>query len=146
MFSRQDLGKGTAHPLLWVFGPLILGALVITGLGIIARASQGFPDIELAEEIRLAATEGDPLLAEVTPFAWDRVCVVPPRATKADVDALIGRDWGVVGGDAAPSRRMLFVFLNDGEVVRHFFLETGAIPGPAPGGDCRSPDDERTRL
>ena len=146
MFSRDDLGKGTAHPLIWVFGPLVLGALLITGLGIAARATQGFPDIELADETEVASHAGDDrLLAEVTPFEWDRVCVAPPSTTKSEVDRLIGREWGVVGGDA-PGRRVLLVFLRDGEVVRHFYLAPSTIARPPTSGDCRSPEDESTRL
>ena len=145
MFSRHDLGKGTAHPLVWVFGPLVLGALLITVLGVVARGTQGFPDIELAEQIEIASHEGDQMLAEVTTFEWDLVCVAPPTMTKAEVDELIGREWSVVGGDA-PGRRVLLVFLDQGEVVRHFYVASATIARPPNDGDCRTPEDETTRL
>ena len=145
MFSRDDFDRGARFPLLWVFGPLILGALLVTGLGIAARATQGFPNIELAEEVRQVAAEGDPLLAEVTDFSWDRVCIFPADASKTTVDALLGFDWGVVGGDPNSTGRWLFVFVEDEQVVTHFFLRT-SVEAPADGGDCRAPDDEETRL
>ena len=145
MFARGDFERGPRFELFWVFGPLVGAALVITALGIAARATQGFPNIELADDIRLAAGAGDPLLAEVTPFAWDRVCVVPPSADRDDVDDLLGFEWGVIGGDP-DGDRLLLVLVDDEEVVTHFFLARGLIPGPEDGGDCRSPDDESTRL
>jgi hypothetical protein len=145
MFSRDDFDRGARFPLLWVFGPLILGALLVTGLGIAARATQGFPNLELAEEVREAAAEGDPLLAEVTGFSWDRVCIFPADASKATVDALLGFEWGVVGGDPNATGRWLFVFVEDERVVTHFFLRT-SVEAPAEDGDCRAPDDEETRL
>lgn len=146
MFSAKDFGTGSLHPLFWVFAPLILGALIITGLGIAARATQGFPNIELAEEVRVAAQDGDPFLADVTDFEWDRVCVIPPTATMADVDALLGFEWGVIGGDPSGDGRSLIVLVDDGRVATHFFLATGLLDPPMQGGDCRDPDDESTRL
>jgi hypothetical protein len=146
MFSRDDYGRGTRFPLLWVFGPLVLGALLVTGLGIAARATQGFPNIELAEEVRIAAGQDDPLLAAVTPFDWDLVCVFPSSVDTADVDALLGFEWGVIGGDPNGDRNLI-VFVRDGEVETHFFLErTLLAPPEAGGGDCREPSDESTRL
>ena len=145
MFSRDDLGRGTHHPLFWVFGPLVLGALLVTGLGIAARATQGFPDIELADDLRLAATAGDPLLAEVTDFDWERVCVFPPHLSKDAVDERLGFEWGVVGGGDLEDRNLL-VFINEGRVVKHFYLQAGLVDAPDPTGDCRSPADESTRL
>ena len=146
MFSRDDFDRGARFPLLWVFGPLLLGALLVTGLGIAARATQGFPNIELAEDIRQAAADGDPLLAEVTDFSWDRVCVFPADVSRATVDARLGFDWGVIGGDPNSTGRWLFVFVEDERVVSHFFLRTTSLEAPADGGDCRAPDDEETRL
>jgi hypothetical protein len=146
MFARDDVHRGRRWPLLWVFLPLILGALLVTGLGILARASQGFPNIELADEIRQAAIAGDPLLAEVTDFAWDRVCVFPPDTSRDEVDARLGLDWGVIGGDASPDRRLLLVFVRDERVVSHLYLRRGVLDPPADGGDCRAPVDESTRL
>lgn len=145
MFSRDDYGRGTRFPLLWVFGPLVLGALLVTGLGIAARATQGFPNIELAEEVRVAAGQGDPLLAEVTPFEWDRVCVFPSSVDAGDVDTLLGFEWGVIGGDPNGDRDLV-VFVRDGEVETHFFLERGLLTPPEASGDCREPSDESTRL
>ena len=145
MFSRDDLDGGARRPLLWVFGPLVAGALLVTALGIVVRGTQGFPDIELAERLEHAAGEGDPLLADVTDYAWDRVCVFPKDLPKEDVDATLGIAWGVVGGDTI-SNRDLLVFVRAGNVVRHFYLAHGLVDDPAPEGDCRLPDDESTRL
>ncbi|HEX7172107.1 MAG TPA: hypothetical protein VF365_05800 [Candidatus Limnocylindria bacterium] len=145
MFSRDDYGRGPRFPLAWVFGPLVIGALLITVLGIAARATQGFPNIELADDIRLAAGSGDPLLADVTPFEWDRVCVFPSSVSMDEVDDLLGFEWGVIGGDPNGDRTLL-VLVRDQAVVTHFFLARGMVAAPAAGGDCRSPDDESTRL
>ena len=145
MFSRDDYGRGPRWPLLWVFGPFVLGALIVTGVGIIVRGTQGFPDLELAERLEQAATDGDPLLAEATDFAWDRVCVFSTSATEADVDELLGFSWGVAGGDRYGDR-LLLVFVRDDEVVKHFYLTRYLIDRPVPPGDCRLPDDESTRL
>ena len=114
-------------------------------LGIAARATQGFPNIELAEDVRLAARQDDPLLADVTPFEWDRVCVFPPQASMDDVDDQLGFEWGVIGGDPSGDRTLL-VFVRDGEVQTHFFLEPSLIWDPEASGDCRGPEDESTRL
>ncbi len=145
MFSRDDLGRGSLHPLFWVFAPLLIGALLITGLGVIARSTQGFPDIELADELQQEAAAGDPLLAEVTDFAWDRVCVFPPDLPKETVDATLGMAWGVVGGSDLDERDLL-VFIEGGRVVKHFYFDRGILDAPASEGDCRAPDDESTRL
>ena len=145
MFSRDDFGRGTSHPLFWVFGPLVLGALLITGLGIAARATQGFPDIELADELRIIGEGGDPLLADVTDFAWDRVCVFPPHVSKETVDGGLGFEWGVVGGGDLDDR-VLLVFLDGDRVVKHFYLVRGLLAEPDPSGDCRTPTDESTRI
>ena len=145
MFSRDDFDRGARFPLLWVFGPLILGALLVTGLGIAARATQGFPDIELAEDLRLAGAEADPLLTEATDFEWDRVCVFPPYLSKDSVDETLGFDWGVVGGGDLGDRNLL-VFVEAERVVKHLYLIRGLVDAPAPAGDCRAPDDEETRL
>lgn len=145
MFSRDDFGRGPRFPLLWVFGPFVLGALLVTGIGLIARGTQGFPDIELAERLEQAGADGDPLLAEATDFAWDRVCVFPSTATKADVDEQLGFPWGVVGGDPYGDRQLL-VFVRDDEVVKHFYIRPIFLDDPVPPGDCRTPEDESTRL
>lgn len=145
MFSRDDFGRGPRFPLLWVFGPFVLGALLVTGIGIVVRGTQGFPDLELAERLEQAGAEGDPLLAEATDFDWDRVCVFSSSATKADVDEQLGFAWGVVGGDPYGDRHLL-VFVRDGAVVKHFYLRPNVLDDPAPPGDCRTPEDESTRL
>lgn len=145
MFSRDDLGKGTRHPLFWVFGPLVLGALIITGFGIIARGTQGFPDIELADELQHLAPRGDPLMAEVTDFAWDRVCVFPAHLSKEAVDETLGLEWGVVGGGDLDDRNLV-VFVDDDRVVKHFYLGRGILDEPEVSGDCRGRNDESTRL
>lgn len=147
MFSRDDYGRGPRFPLLWVFGPFVLGALIVTGIGVIVRGTQGFPDLELAERLEQAGADGDPLLAEATDFDWDRVCVFSPSATEADVDELLGFSWGVAGGDPYDDR-VLLVFVRDGthEVVKHFYLRPNLVDRPVPPGDCRLPDDESTRL
>jgi hypothetical protein len=146
MFARDDVHRGRRWPLLWVFLPLILGALLVTGLGILARASQGFPNVELADEIRQASNAGDPMLAEVTDFEWDRVCLFGPDTPRDEVDARLGLEWGVVGGDTSPDRRVLLVFVSDERVVSHLYLRRGVLDPPADGGDCRAPEDESTRL
>jgi hypothetical protein len=145
MFSRDDYGRGPRFPLLWVFGPFVLGAVIVTAVGIIARGTQGFPDLELAEQLEQLGADDDPLLAEATDFAWDRVCVFSSSATKADVDAALGFEWGVVGGDPYEDR-LLLVFVRDDEVVKHFYLRRNLVDRPVPPGDCRLPDDESTRL
>ena len=145
MFSRDDFGRGTRFPLFWVFGPLVLGALLVTGLGIAARATQGFPDIELADDLRAVAGSGDPLLAEATDFDWDRVCVFPPYVPQETVDETLGIEWGVVDGGDLDDRNLL-VFVDDGRVVKHFYLLRGLVDAPEPEGDCRTREDESTRL
>jgi len=145
MFSRDDFGRGPRFPLLWVFGPFILGALIVTAIGIVARGTQGFPDLELAERLEQVAADGDPLLADVTDFDWDRVCVFSTSATEADVDEELGFAWGVVGGDRYGDRHLL-VFVRDDEVVKHFYLRQAIIDRPTPPGDCRFPNEESTRL
>ncbi|HVM25388.1 MAG TPA: hypothetical protein VM253_08320 [Candidatus Limnocylindrales bacterium] len=145
MFARDDVHRGRRFPLLWVFVPLVAGASIVTGLAVLAQASLGFPDAGLAERIDAAAAEGDPMLAEVTDFEWDRVCVVPPRVSEEEVDELLGFDWGVVGGDRF-ANRLLLVFVRDGEVVSHLFLERTVVSRPRAPGECRTPDDEATRL
>jgi hypothetical protein len=145
MFSREDLGKGTGHPLFWVIWPIVLGALIITGLGILARSTQGFPDIELADELRQLASTSDPLMADVTHFAWDRVCVFPPYLSKDAVDETLGLEWGVVGGGDLDDRNLV-VFVDDDRVVKHFYLGRGIVDEPEDGGDCRGRDEESTRL
>jgi hypothetical protein len=146
MFSRDDLGSGSGHPLVWVFAPLLLGALLISGFGVLARATQGFPNVELAEDLRLAAASGEPMLSELTDFDWDRVCVFPPSATRESVDAGLGISWGVIGGDPNGDGRPLLVFVRGDEVVTHLFLAVGVIAPPEGDGDCRAPDEESTRL
>lgn len=146
MFSRDDLGSGSRHPLVWILGPLVLGALLISGFGILARATQGFPNIELAEDLRVAATRDDPLLTDVTDFEWDRVCVFPPSVTRESVDAELGFSWGVIGGDPNGDGRPLLVFVRDDEVVTHLFLSPRVLAPPEGEGDCRTPDEESTRL
>ena len=145
MFARDDVDRGWRWPLLWIVLPLLLGALIVTGLGILARASQGFPDIELADRLRIEAESGDPLLADVTDFAWDRVCVFPPYLPSEAVDDTLGLEWGVVGGDTIDTR-LLLVFVRGDEVVRHLYLDRGIVREPAAEGDCRDPADEATRL
>ena len=145
MFSQDDFGRGARLPLLWVFGPLIIGAVLITGLGIAARATQGFPDIELAERLEQASAAGDPLLADVTDFAWDRVCVFPPHLPKETVDERLGLAWGVVGGGEFEDRNLV-VFVDGDRVVKHMYLRRDTIDDPPAAGDCRGPDDESTRL
>jgi hypothetical protein len=114
-------------------------------VGIAARAIQGFPNIELADDIRRAAGSGDPLLADVTPFEWDRVCVFPSSVGMDEVNDLLGFEWGVIGGDPNGERTLL-VLVRDQEVVTHFFLARRLIAAPEAEGDCRSPEDESTRL
>ena len=145
MFSRDDLGSGSLHPLFWVLGPLVLGALLVTAIGIGLRATQGFPDIELADELTRRAATADPLLAEATNFSWDRVCVFPAGLSKEEVDEVLGIRWSVVGGDEI-GRRQLLVFVEGDRVVKHFYLDPGIVSRPEPAGDCRVPDDESTRL
>ena len=145
MFTRDDYGRGRRLPLLWIFGPLLLGALLVTGLGIAARATQGFPNIELAAEIEGAA-ESAPMLRDEAGFAWDRVCVFRQSASAEDVDDALGFEWGVIGGDPLGDGRLLLVFVRDGEVVTHLYLRAGLLDPPDGEGDCREPDDERTRL
>ena len=145
MFSRDDASRGRRWPLMGVFIPLVLGALLVTGIGVAIRATQGFPDIELAERLQQEARSGDPLLAETTDFTWDRVCVFPHDLPKKAVDATLGIEWGVVGGDTIDNRDLL-VFLDDEDVVKHFYLQHGLVRPPEPEGDCRAPDDEGTRL
>ncbi len=145
MFSADDASRGWRWPLLWVFLPLILGGLLVTGVGVAVRATQGFPDIELAERLEEVARDGDPLLAEVTDFAWDRVCIFPSKLASETVDETLGIDWGVVGGDRIDNR-WLFVFVRDDEVVKHFYMQRGLVGRPADDGDSRQPDDEATRL
>ena len=54
MFSPNDFDRGPRLPLLWLWGPILLGAVLITALTLAVRATQGFPNIELADAIRQA--------------------------------------------------------------------------------------------
>jgi hypothetical protein len=145
MFSRDDLERPLRWPLMWVIGPLVIGALLVSLVGIGIRASQGFPDIELADELQQLAATDDPLLAETTEFDWDRVCIFRSNLPKEDVDRTLGFEWGVIGGDTIDNRDLV-VFLNDGQVVKHFYLGREVLRGPARDGECHLPDDEATRL
>jgi hypothetical protein len=145
MFARDDVHRGRSWPLLWVFLPLVVGALIVTGLAVLANASLGFPNTGLAEDLDAESRAGDPLLAEVTPFTWDRVCVFGPRTTSDEVDELLGFDWGVVGGDRF-TNRLLLVFVREEEVVSHLYLRRNIVDTPPSTGDCRGPEDESTRL
>lgn len=145
MFARDDIHRGWRWPLIWVFLPLLLGALIVTGLGVAIRATQGFPDVELAERLQEEARGGDPLLSEATDFEWDRVCVFPPDVPKETVDRTLGLDWGVVGGDTVDNRDLL-VFVTDAAVVKHLYLQRGLVGGAEAEGDCRTRTDESTRL
>jgi hypothetical protein len=146
MFSPSDFDRGPRLPLLWLWVPILLGTVIITALVIAVRATQGFPDIDLADAIRKADAGGDPMLAEVATFDWDRVCVFPPEASMDDVDARLGIDWGVIGGDGMSDRRQLLVFVDGDAVVTHVFVPRGTVDAPEGLGDCRSPDEESTRL
>jgi hypothetical protein len=146
MFSPNDFDRGPRLPLLWLWGPILLGAVLITALTLAVRATQGFPNIELADAIRQADAAGDPLLAEVATFDWDRVCVFPPEASMDDVDERLGIDWGVIGGDGMSDRRQLLVFANGDAVVTHVFVPGGTVDAPEGLGDCRGPDEASTRL
>lgn len=145
MFARDDVHRGRRWPLLWIFAPLILGALIITGAAVIAHASLGFPNTDLAEELDAAARAGNPLVSEVTDFDWDRLCVVPPRVSSEAVDDLLGFQWGVVGGDRL-ANQLLLVFAHRGEVVTHLYLRRNTVATPSEPGECWGPDDEATRL
>lgn len=144
MFARDDAHRGRRWPLLWIFIPLIVGALVVTGLSVLAHASLGFPNTTLAEELDAAAGRDVPM-SELTDFSWDRVCVVPPGASNDEVDELLGFEWGVVGGDRL-ANQVLLIFVLDDEVVTHLYLRRGVVAAPPATGDCRSPDDEATRV
>ena len=146
MFAPSDFDRGPRLPLLWLWGPMLLGALLITALTIGVRATQGFPNIELADAIRQADAGGTPMLAEVADFGWDRVCVFPPEASIDDVDARLGIDWGVIGGDGMSDPRQLLVFVDGDAVVTHVFVPSGTVDAPEGLGDCRGPDEESTRL
>ena len=146
MFSRDDFDRGPRLPFLRVLGPIVVGGLIITGLVVAARASQGFPDIDLADAIRRADEAGDPMLADVATFGWDRVCVFPPDVTTEQVDDVLGFDWGVVGGDGTSDRRQLLVFLADDAVVTHVFVPRGTVDAAEGTGDCRGPEEASTRL
>jgi hypothetical protein len=146
MFSRDDFDRGRRLELLWIIGPLVLGALIVTAIGIGARATQGFPNVELAEDVRLASIEGEPLLAEVTDFAWDRACIFGPTVTADEVDAALGFEWGVIGGDPSGDRRNLVVLVRDDDVVTHFFVAPRVLSRGDGGDACLGPEDEQTRL
>jgi len=145
MFSRGDYDRSVPWPLVWVLGPLVLGAVLITLIGIGVRATQGFPDIEFADDLQRTAAEGDPLLADVTEFEWDRVCVFRSGLPKADVDRTLGLAWGVVGGDTL-DRRDLVVFVHGDQVVKHFYLREDILRGPSGDAECYVPTDEATQL
>ena len=60
-------------------------------------------------------------------------------------DEQLGFPWGVVGGDPYGDRQLL-VFVRDDEVVKHFYIRPIFLDDPVPPGDCRTPEDESTRL
>lgn len=142
MFSRDDLGRGTRWPLAWVFIPLIVGALLITAIGAGIQATMGFPDNDLAERIEAAGTGSR--LDQRTEFEWDRVCVFPPDLPSEAVDEGLGMDWGRTGGH--PLDDLLLVFVRDGEVITHTFVDPRRLEPPPAEGDCRSPDDDGARI
>lgn len=145
MFARDDVHRGRRWPLLWVLGPLVLGALIVTLLAVIANASLGFPNTGLADTLDEEARTGDPLMAEVTDFEWDRLCVFLPRTSSEEVDELLGFGWGVVGGDRFENR-LLLVFVRDDEVVTHLYLRRNVVDAPPSSGACWGPEEEATRL
>ena len=50
MFSRDDYGHGPRFPLLWVFGPFVLGALIVTAVGIVATVISSSGDCRLPDD------------------------------------------------------------------------------------------------
>ena len=145
MFSRDDFDRGSRFPLAGVVIPLVVGALIITGITVGLRAAQGFPDIELAEEIRQASLGEPLLLADAIDLEWDHVCVFPPYLPQEAVDAKLDFEWGRSAGHSTDAY-LLLVFVQDREVVSHAYVERGILNDPDPDGDCRTPDDARTRL
>ena len=145
MFSRDDFGRGSRFPLAGVVVPFVIGALIIAGITVGLRAAQGFPDIELAEEIRQASFGEPLLLADAIDLEWDRVCVFPPFLPHDAVDAKLGLEWGRSAGHST-DEYLLLVFVRDREVASHAYVERGILVDPDPNGDCRTPDDPRTRL
>ena len=151
MFSIRDLDRVRRWPLAWVFGPLILGGLLVTMVGFGLLASRGFPDSELGQKIDAAALEAtsandrDILLGNLTGFAWDEVCVFGPSATKESVDETIDIAWSRAG-DSVSENELLLVFVRDGAVVKHAYVDRRALDEPDPGGECRSLDDPGTQV
>ena len=147
MFSRTDFDRVRRLPLLWVWGPLLGGTLVVVAITVALRASEGFPDIELGAEIERAAYErsSPTMLRDVTDFRWDRVCVIPSHASRDEVDATLGFDWGAAGGPGYDDE-VLLVFVREQEVQAHAFVPRAVLEPPPDGGDCAGPDDPRTAL
>ena len=145
MFSRDDFDRGSRFPLAGVVIPFVVGALIIAGITVGLRAAQGFPDIELAEEIRQASLGESLLLADAIDLEWDHVCVFPPYMPQEAVDAKLDFEWGRSAGHSTDGY-LLLVFVQDREVVSHAYVERGILVDPDPDGDCRTPDDARTRL
>ena len=146
MFSIRELDRYRRWPLAWVFGPLILGGLLVTIVAFALHAAQGFPDRDLAQRIEHAALEDRGiLLGNLTGFAWDSVCVFPPSATPEVVDQTIGVAWSRAGGSLSDAQ-VLLVFVRDEAVVTHAYVDRGVLDAPAGRGECREPDDPGTEL
>lgn len=147
MFARSDLDRYRRWPLAWIFGPLILGGLIVVAVSVVLRAPLGFPNDQLAGDIRAAgANSGDATyLRQMTDERWDRVCIFPTGVSKQDVDDVLGFGWSKAGGYEDDSR-LLLVFVKGDEVVTHTYVETGLVAPPEGDGECRGPQDEATRI
>ena len=147
MFSVRELDRYRRWPLAWVFGPLILGGLIVFAVAAALRAPLGFPDDQLAGAIVAASNVGPDAtyLRQVTESHWDTVCVFPPLTSKDQVDEKLGVSWSRAGGYPEDTH-LLLVFLRDGEVVTHTYVARELIDEPAADGDCRDRQDDRTRI
>lgn len=147
MFSVGDLDRYRRWSLAWVLGPLILGGVIVALAAVAFRAPLGFPNDQLAGDIRAAAARGPDAsyLRQLTEDHWDSVCVFPPFVSKGAVDEKLGQGWSRAGG-YPDDTHLLLVFIRDDEVVTHTYVERRLLDDPADGGDCRDRHDERTRI
>jgi hypothetical protein len=107
---------------LFAVGTLLV--LLIAGLVAVAwfgRADEKLAvDNPLSESLTRAVATADRqdsnlTVADLTDFPWDRVLVVAPGTPREAISRRLGKEWkGDLGYDAGD----LFIFIQDGEVVR----------------------------
>lgn len=100
-----------------VAGAFVLCLAVLAVVVVLGRDEGAIQsDLLLSESItRAIATQPTVELAEVAPFAWDRVLFVAPGTSRDAISERLGHKW--TGIDTIDSGELL-LFLRDGNVVR----------------------------